>query len=449
MIEVMQEKETYLSQFARLEKRLTGDRQPWFHRTRKAAIAHFAELGFPTTRHEEWKFANVAPLTKIPFRPVEGSGLDGVTDEGLKRFTFGGLDCTQLVFVNGRFAEGLSTIRPQNNGMKVGSLAAALDSDRERVEPYLARHAGYKDQAFVALNTAFVEDGAFVYVPPGKIVEHPLHLLFVSTSPDGPTVSHPRNLIVVGDNSQITIVESYVGLDGSRYFTNAVTEIIAGQNAVIDHCKLVQESAEAFHIATLAVHQDRASNFTSHSISLGGAFVRNDVNARLDAEGVECTLNGLYVASGHQLMDNHTVIDHAKPHCNSHEVYKGVLDGKSKGVFNGKIIVRPDAQKTDAKQTNKNLLLSADAVIDTKPQLEIYADDVKCTHGATIGQLDNDAIFYLRSRGIGPEDARNMLTYAFANDILSRIKIDAVRTHLDAALLSWFQKGQEMKEALC
>ena len=449
MIEVMQEKDTYLSQFARLEKRLAGDRQPWFHRTRKAAIAHFAELGFPTTRHEEWKFANVAPLTKIPFRPVEGSGLDGVTDETLKRFNFDGLDCTQLVFVNGRFAEGLSTIRPLHNGMKVGSLAAALDSDRERVEPYLARHAGYKDQAFVALNTAFVEDGAFVYVPPGKIVEHPLHLLFVSTSPDGPTVSHPRNLIVVGDNSQITIVESYVGLDGSRYFTNAVTEIIAGQNAVIDHCKLVQESAEAFHIATLAVHQDRASNFTSHSISLGGAFVRNDVNARLDAEGVECTLNGLYVASGHQLMDNHTVIDHAKPHCNSHEVYKGVLDGKSKGVFNGKIIVRPDAQKTDAKQTNKNLLLSADAVIDTKPQLEIYADDVKCTHGATIGQLDNDAIFYLRSRGIGPEDARNMLTYAFANDILSRIKIDAVRTHLDAALLSWFQKGQEMKEALC
>jgi len=449
MIEVMQEKETYLSQFARLEERLTGNRQPWFHRTRKAAIAHFAELGFPTTRHEEWKFANVAPLTKIPFRPVEGSELDGVTDESLKRFTFGGLDCTQLVFVNGRFAEELSTIWPLHNGMKVGSLAAALDSDRERVEPYLARHAGYKDQAFVALNTAFVEDGAFVYVPPGKIVEHPLHLLFVSTSPDEPTVSHPRNLIVVGDNSQITIVESYVGLDGSLYFTNAVTEIIAGQNAVIDHCKLQQESEKAFHIATLAVHQDRASNFTSHSISLGGAFVRNDVNARLDAEGVECTLNGLYVASGHQLVDNHTVIDHAKPHCSSHEVYKGVLDGKSKGVFNGKILVRPDAQKTDAKQTNKNLLLSADAVIDTKPQLQIYADDVKCTHGATIGQLDNDAVFYLRSRGIGPEDARNMLTYAFANDILSRIKIDEVRTHLDAAFLSWLPKGQEMKEALC
>lgn len=449
MSEVVQEKETYLGQFARLEKRLTGNQKPWFHRTRKAAISHFAELGLPTTRHEEWRFTNLAPLTKIPFQLVADGELDGVTVESLEPFSFGGLDGTRLVFVNGRFSEELSSIRPLHNGLQVGSLAAALDSDRERVEPYLARHASYQDHAFVALNTAFVEDGAFVYVPPGKVVEHPLHLLFLSTSLDEPQVSHPRNLIVVGDNSKVTIVESYVGLDGGVYFTNAVTEVIAGQNAVIDHCKLQQESEKAFHIATLAIHQARGSNFTSHSISLGGKFVRNDVNARLDAEGVECTLNGLYLARGQQLVDNHTLIDHAKPHCNSHEVYKGVLDGRSKGVFNGKIIVRPDAQKTDAKQNNKNLLLSNEAVIDTKPQLQIYADDVKCTHGATIGQLDNEAIFYLRSRGIGTEDARNMLTYAFANDILSRIKIDAVRTHLDAALLRWFQKGQEMKDSLC
>ena len=214
-------------------------------------MAQFAELGFPTTRHEEWRFTNVAPLTKIPFQPVADDELDGVTAESLKQFTFGGLDCIRLVFVNGRFSGELSSIRPLHNGMKVKSFAAALDSDRERVEPYLARHAGYQDHAFVALNTAFVEDGAFVYVPPGKVVEHPLHLLFVSTSLDEPTVSHPRNLIVVGDNSQITIVESYVGLDGGLYFTNAVTEIIAAPNAVIDHCKLQQESGEAFHIAAL------------------------------------------------------------------------------------------------------------------------------------------------------------------------------------------------------
>jgi len=448
-IEATEEKETYVRQFARLEERLAGGRQPWLHRIRRAAMAQFAELGFPTTRHEEWRFTNVSPLTKIPFQPVADDELDGVAPATLKQFTFGGLDCIRLVFENGRFSAKLSPIRSLHNGMKIGSLAAALDSDRERVEPYLGRHASCKDHAFVALNTAFVEDGAFIYVPPGKIVEQPLHLLFLSTSLDEPKVSHPRNLIVVGDNSQITIVESYVGLDGGFNFTNAVTEIIAGQNAVIDHCKVVQGNVHAFHIATLAVHQGRGSNFTSHSISLGGALVRNDLNARLDAEGVECTLNGLYMAGGHDLVDNHTSIDHAKPRCSSHEVYKGVLDGKSKGVFNGKILVRPDAQKTDAKQTNKNLLLSTGAVIDTKPQLQIYADDVKCTHGATVGQLDKDAIFYLRSRGIGQEDARNMLTYAFANDILSRIKIDEVRAHLDAALLSWLPKGQEMKEALC
>lgn len=449
MIEALEEKDTYLSQFARLEERLEGKRRPWVHRIRKAGMVHFAELGFPTTRHEEWRFTNVAPLTKIPFRPVGDDELDGVAAESLKQFTFGGFDGTRLVFVNGRFSRELSSIRPLHNGMKVMSLAAALESDRERVEPYLARHAGYQDHAFVALNTAFVEDGAFVYVPPDTLVEHPVHLLFASTSLDRPTVSHPRNLIVLGANSQITIVESYIGLDGGVYFTNAVTEVIAAQNAVVDHCGLVQESAEAFHIATLAVHQDRGSIFTSHSVSLSGALIRNNLNARLDAEGAECTLNGLYLAGGRQLVDNHTSIDHAKPHCSSHEVYKGVLDGKSKGVFSGKIIVRPDAQKTDARQTNKNLLLSADAVIDTKPQLQIYADDVKCTHGATVGQLDKEAIFYLRSRGIGQEDARNMLTYAFAKDILSRIKVDEVRTQLDEALLNWLPKSHAMKEALC
>jgi len=501
MIEVMEEKETYLSQFARLEERLAGNRQPWLQRIRKAAISHFAELGFPTTRQEEWRFTNVAPLTKIAFEPVHGwephkpeaqakdrhgtpslalqACVHGVTADALKRFTFGGLDCTQLVFVNGRYSQELSTpspplerggksfpsartyfppfprggrggltVQPARDGIKVSSLADALGSDGERVEPYLARHAGYQDHAFVALNTAFVEDGAFVYLPRGNDVEQPIHLLFVASSHGEPTVSHPRNLIVVGDNSQVAIVESYVGLDGGVYFTNAVTEIVAGQNAVIDHYRLQQESAEAFHIATLAVHQDRGSNFTSHSISLGGALVRNDVKARLDAEGVECTLNGLYMASGHQLVDNHTSIDHAKPHCSSHELYKGVLDGKSKGVFSGKIIVRPDAQKTDAKQTNKNLLLSADSVIDTKPQLQIYADDVKCTHGATVGQLDKDAIFYLRSRGIGHEDARSLLTYAFANEIISRIEIPSVREHLNAAVLQWLPKAPEVKDVL-
>lgn len=449
MVEVTNETDTYLANFELLERKLAGNRPPWIRRIQKAAISRFNERGFPTTRDEEWKFTSVAPLLRIPFRPVSGYEVDGPTSSQLKRFTFGELDCIRLVFVNGRFSDELSSVRPMPSGMVVGSIAAAWDSHREWIEPHLASNSGCRDHPFVALNTAFLEDGAFVYLPAGKVVEQPIHLLFVSTSLEEATASHPRNLIVVGDNSQVAIVESYVGLDEGVYFTNAVTQIVAGRNAVIDHYKLQQESREAFHIATLAVHQDRSSNFTSHSISLGGALVRNDVNARLDAEGAECTLNGLYVAAGQQLIDNHTRIDHAKPHCASREFYKGILDGNARGVFNGKIYVHPDAQKTDAKQTNKTLLLSPAATINTKPQLEIFADDVKCTHGATVGQLDEDAIFYLRSRGIGQKDARGLLTYAFANDIVSRIEIPPIRAYVEEALLAGrkLSEVQEVGEA--
>jgi Fe-S cluster assembly protein SufD len=258
--------------------------------------------------------------------------------------------------------------------------------------------------------------------------------LFVSTTHEKPTVSHPRNLIVVDNDSQATIVESYVGLENDVYFTNVVSEIRGGENAILTHYRLQQESQEAFHIATVQAHLRRSSNFSSHSIALGGALVRNDVTAALAGEGSECTLNGLYMVTGHQQVDNHTRIDHEKPHCRSRELYKGILDGKSKGIFNGKIFVHKAAQKTDAKQTNKNLLLSEDAVINTKPQLEIYADDVKCTHGSTIGQLDQDAMFYLRSRGIGLQAARRLLTYAFASEIITQIKIEPVRTQLDNLL---------------
>ena len=447
MVQVMKGMDTYLSNFELLERELAGNRQPWFHGIRKAAISRFSELGFPTTRDEEWKFTSVAPLAGVPFKPVGGLEVNGLTSNHLKRFTLGELDCIRLVFVNGRFSGELSSLRPMSSGTKVSSLAAALDSHRDLLELNLTRNAGYQNHAFVTLNTAFLEDGAFVHVPAGKVVEQPIHLLFVATAPEGATVSHPRNLIVVGENSQVAIVESYVGLEEGVYFTNAVTQIVAGRNAVIDHYKLQQESMEAFHIATLAVHQDRGSNFTSHSISLGGARVRNDVNAGLDGEGAECTLNGLYMAAGQQLIDNHTRIDHAKPHCASHELYKGILDGNAKGVFTGKIYVHPDAQKTDAKQTNKTLLLSPNATINTKPQLEIFADDVKCTHGATIGRLDEDAIFYLQSRGIGRKDARSLLTYAFANDIVSRIKIPPIRAYLEETLLAG-RSLSEVQEAL-
>jgi Fe-S cluster assembly protein SufD len=265
-------------------------------------------------------------------------------------------------------------------------------------------------------------------------VEIPIHLVFFSSAHGEPTVAHPRNLILAEVNSQATLVETYVGPGPDVYFTNAVTEIVAAENAVIDHCRLQRESLEGFHIATLQVYQDRSSNYTNRAVNLGGTLVRNNINVLLGAEGCECTLDGLYMAGGRQLIDNHTRIDHAKPHGTSHEHYKGILDGKARGVFNGKIYVHPDAQKTDAKQTNKTLLLSEDALIDTKPQLEIYADDVKCTHGAAIGQLAEEAIFYLRSRGIGREEARSLLTYAFANDIIGRIRVEPLRARLEDLL---------------
>jgi len=282
-------------------------------------------------------------------------------------------------------------------------------------------------------------------VPPGKVVGHPIHLLFISTALGTASASYPRNLIVAGNNSQVTIVETYVGTEKAVYFTNAVTEVVVGENAVLDHYKLQRESKEAFHIATLQVHQARSSTFASHSIALGGALVRNDVNVVLDGEGSECTLNGLYMATGQQHVDHHTRIDHARPHGLSRQLYKGVLGGQARGVFNGKIVVHATGQKTDAKQTNKNLLLSADALIDTKPQLEINNNDVKCTHGSTIGRLDEDSIFYLRSRGIAEEMARSLLTYAFASEIINRIKVEPLRATLENLVVTRLQQGRPME----
>ncbi|MBI3328649.1 MAG: SufD family Fe-S cluster assembly protein, partial [Nitrospinae bacterium] len=322
MLDVMEAKDIYRAQFARFEKELASNGQVWTRGIREAAISRFAELGFPTTREEEWKYTNVAPIAKIPFKPA-GYALDGLTAETRARAAFEGLASNQLAFVNGHYSRELSSLRPLPQGVRVESLAAALNVDPGWAEPHLARYASYQDHAFVALNTAFMEDGAFVYIPKGKVVEDPIHLLFVSTARGEATVSYPRNLIVVGDGSQVVIVESYLGLANDVYLTNAVTEIVAGENAVIDHYKLQQESKEAFHIAILQVHQDRSSNFVSHSIALGGALVRNDINAVLHGDGGECTLNGLYMATGQQHVDNHTLIDHVKPHCTSRELYKG------------------------------------------------------------------------------------------------------------------------------
>ena len=314
---------------------------------------------------------------------------------------------------------------------------ALLPRTLEEARQHLGRLAVFDQNAFVALNTAFLENVIVIRIPSGAVIQEPIQITY---NGEAGQVTHPRVLIVVGADAHCTIVESYAG--AGNYFTNAVTEIVAGDRAVVDHYKIQRESLEAFHVATLAAQLGRSANFVSHSISLGGALVRNDVNVVL-SEGTEATINGLYIVNGTQHIDNHTSIDHAKPHGTSHELYKGILDDQARAVFNGRIIVRQDAQKTDSKQTNKNLVLSDEAVIDTKPELQIWADDVRCTHGATIGQLDAESLFYLQSRGIGKEQARGLLTYAFAQDIVDRIKIPALKDSLERILFEKFHEHRQ------
>ncbi|HEY3131153.1 MAG TPA: Fe-S cluster assembly protein SufD [Acidobacteriota bacterium] len=417
----------------------------WLLQMRRRAARRFLELGIPTVRDEDWKYTNLASLADVPFKPASADA--SLPRQQLDRINFADLQCTRLVFVNGRYSESLSS-PGELDGVKLGSLAEVLQMKPEIVQPHLGQYANLEEHAFNSLNTALMRDGAFVHVMKGKTAEKPIHLLFVSTAHAEPATSHPRNLIVAESQSQATIVESYVSVGPDVYLTNPVTEIILGDGAVLDHYKLQDESRRAFHVATMQYRQDRNSSLRSHSITLGGVLVRNNLTAVLDGEGAECTLNGLYLVMGEQHIDNHTRLEHAKPHCSSRELYKGILDDKSRGVFHGRILVHKGAQKTDSKQTNNNLLLSDEALINTKPQLEIYADDVKCTHGATIGQLDQDAIFYLRSRGIGEKAARSLLIYAFASEIVGRVKVEALRAKLDQFLLGWLPQGELVKGAV-
>jgi Fe-S cluster assembly protein SufD len=438
MIDVLDAKELYLSYFNAACKQNGANGDDSLRALRVAAMDRFAEIGFPTLRDEEWRFTPLTKLAEVPFQPAEpGRALEMEEDELAALLPPTG-PSKQITLVGGEFAPRLSNSANLPAGVVMGSLAAALRSRRELVEPHLAKYVRLGNAPFAALNTAFLSDGLFVYLPRGTVLREPLHLVYVSLAGDEPTVFHPRTLIVCESNAQATIVQSYLGVDRGEAvtFTNAVTEIVLGPNSQIDHCKIQRETTKAFHFETLQIQHERDSRFVSQAINLGGGLVRNEINALLAGEGCECTLNGLYVASGTQHIDNRTTIDHAKPHCASHELYKGILDGKAKGVFNGKIFVRQDAQKTDAKQTNKTLLLSDDATINTKPQLEIFADDVKCTHGATIGQLASEAIFYLRSRGIGLEQARAILTYAFAEDVLQRITVEPLRRELENFFLA-------------
>jgi len=411
---------------------------------RKVGFECFDKLGLPTLHDEDWRFTNVTPIAKMTLAPVLKPAHHGITEKALNHFPFAALAGSKLVFVNGHFAPELSSIAELPAGAKVMNLAAALATETALVERHLYRHVHMEDNAFTALNTAFFQDGAFIYVPANQAVADPIHLLFVTSFQADGTTAHPRNLIVAEDNSQITVIESYVSLCDTAYFTNSVTTLIAGDNAVVEHLKFQDESQQAFHIATVAVHLGRASNTVTHSIALGAKLSRTNIYATLAGEGLECTLNGLYLTRGEQLADHFMVVEHAQPHCASHEYFNGILADKSKGVFHGRILVRPGAQKTDAKQTNKNLLLSDDATANTKPQLEIYADDVKCTHGATIGQLNDESIFYLRARGIPREKARRMLIHAFAGEIIDRIRCAAVRQELDRLVWDRLEQNQQI-----
>jgi len=422
----------YLDSFKVFEKNLNGESGQPIHKLRSEAIERFAEMGFSTRTDEEWRFTNVAEIAKRHFQlPVRGT-LSAKDEAKTERFIFENMKGPRLVFVNGIFSEAFSRAPQLPKGMIVESLSAALRDNQELVEKYLGRYVSPGMNGFTALSAAFMRDGLFLHVPDNVVSEDIIQVIFISTEEEASFVTYPRNLMIVGKNSQVTIVESYVCLTDATYLTNAVTEIIVGEDAVVEHDKFQNESMNAYHIASTHVHQSEHSNYSSNSIVLGGLLVRNDIIAVLDAERSECTLNGLSVATGDQHIDNHTTIDHAKAHCASHELYKAVLDGNAKGVFNGKIFVRKDAQKTDAKQTNQTLLLSDNATIDTKPQLEIFADDVKCTHGATVGQLDGEQLFYLRTRGIPEMAARDILTFAFASDVVNRIKIGALRDQLES-----------------
>jgi Fe-S cluster assembly protein SufD len=416
MTQLAERHETYQAEFEALRRESVFG-GPAVQARRERAFSRFLEEGLPSTRHEEWRFTNIAPIKAETF---ERAQVSSPSREDLAPFLVSGIG-PLVVVVNGRVSKSLSSLTDLPAGVTIESIGDRLREGAAFAEPVDATGP------FVNLNDAFFEDGVHVHVAPRTIVPAPIHVLFVTAALDRPILVAPRLVMDIGEAAEVSIVESYASLGPGVALTTAVTTARLADRAIVNHVKFQRESDAAFHMATMAATLARASTFTSHALTFGGRIARNDIFALLDGEGAECTLNGLYVGTGDDLVDTHTTIDHAQPHCPSHEIYKGILAGRSRAVFNGKIMVRQDAQKTDAKQTNRALILSDDAQVNTKPQLEIFADDVKCTHGAAIGQLDDDAMFYLRARGIDDWTARVMLIHAFAGDILDRIPVESVR----------------------
>lgn len=430
MITASEQLATYLDSFTEFQKRAVGRELPWLRELRENAFARFCEVGFPTTRDEDWRFTNVSAIAKTPFELAsEGK----ISQKDLEQYRIPGAAC-ELVFVNGRLNRDLSSLDSLPDGVKINGLAEEISKSSRSLEAHLGRYLNIQRDVFSALNTAFAEDGAYVQVRKGTVLQAPIYLLFITTASDKPLMTHPRNLVVVEHEAQATIVEDYVSVGESTAFCNTATELVAGENANVSHYMIEREHHQAFNVSTLRIQQERSANVSSHSVLLGGGLVRNNVHPVLAGEGGECLINGLFIGNGRQHLDNYMLVEHAAAHCGSRQFYNGILDGHAHGVFHGRIVVHKDAQKTDAKQTNRNLLLSDDAQIDTKPQLEIYADDVKCTHGATIGQIEENALFYLRSRGIDEVSARKLLLMAFASECLDRMHPGAAREHVEALI---------------
>jgi Fe-S cluster assembly protein SufD len=427
MTPVIERLESFLSEHQRFSSARGQEAPPWLKELRGRALDRFTALGIPTGRQEEWRFTNVAALADTVFRLVDAAPTNaahlasrvGIAEAGAR-----------IVILNGHYAPELSTANLPA-GVVAGSLARHVAANAPE-----AAHLGqlpWEHMPFVSLNTAFLDDGAFIVIPANAVVDAPIHVIVINGGP-GRTMAHPRTLIVAGANSQARIAQTFVGAAGECHFTNAVTEVALGENATVDLYTDQRETETAYHTAAILARLDRHATFRSRTVTLGARLLRNDIIAVLAGEGAHCALDGSYLVDGERLVDNHTTIDHATPHCTSHELYKGILDGRARAVFNGRIIVREDAQKTDAKQTNRALLLSDEATVNSNPQLEIFADDVKCTHGAAIGQLDEEALFYLRARGLTLKDARDMLIHAYVGEILEGISIESLRHQLEREL---------------
>jgi Fe-S cluster assembly protein SufD len=427
MSTVAERQESYLGEIARFAVS-RADAPAWLRDLRERGAARFGALGFPTPRLEEWKATNVAPVAGTSFRLADGAPTNAADLVARVRIPAA---AAELVVLNGRFCPELSHVNGLPAGVRALGLASAIaagDPDSRRLG-----QAPFDAHAFVALNTAFLEDGALVVVPKGVVLEAPIHVIVIAGGA-GKVMAHPRTVLVLGAHTQASIAQTFLGAAGDAHFTNAVTEVALGDGAILDYCADQRETDTALHFASLHARCARGSSFRSRTVTLGGRLLRNDITAVLAGDGAHCTMDGVYVVDGDRLVDNHTTIEHAMPHCTSHELFKGILDDKARAVFNGRIIVRPDAQKTDAKQTNRALLLSDEAQINSNPQLEIFADDVKCTHGAAIGQMDEEALFYLQARGLTIRDARDLLIHAYAGEVLNGIPIESLRLQLEREL---------------